>query len=141
MSALLQTKPSTLAQLRESGWRSRSVKQEMRENFTRMLAADEPLYPGIVGYEDTVIPEINIALLAGHDMLFLGEKGQAKSRLMRSLVRFLDEELPYLAVDGIPVHEDPYAPITDAESDSWLSTLKIKFRSLGGLESSDMRND
>lgn len=107
-------KPSTLAELRESGWRSRSVKDEIRRNFMRMLAGDEPLFPGIIGYEDTVIPEINIALLAGHDMLFLGEKGQAKSRLMRSLVRFLDPVVPYLNIPGLPIHEDPFAPITSA---------------------------
>ncbi len=110
----MSNKPATLADLRKSGWRSRSVKQEIQENFTRMLANDEPLFPGIVGYEDTVIPEINIALLSGHDMLFLGEKGQAKSRLMRSITRFLDEELPYLDIPGSPIHEDPYAPITSA---------------------------
>jgi magnesium chelatase subunit I len=106
------TRPTTLSQLKESGWRSKSVKQEILDNFTRMLANDEELFPGIVGYEDTVIPEINIALLAGHDMLFLGEKGQAKSRLMRSLVRFLDEAVPYLDIPGVPIHEDPYHPIT-----------------------------
>src|SRR5438067_7768577 len=79
-----------------------------------MLQSGEELFPGIVGYENTVIPEINIALLAGHDLLFLGEKGQAKSRLMRSLVRFLDEAIPYLDEPSIPVHEDPYKPITRA---------------------------
>jgi len=77
-----------------------------------MLAADESLFPGIIGYEDTVIPEINIAIIAGHDMLFLGEKGQAKSRLMRGLIRFLDEFVPYLEIPNCPVHEDPYRPIT-----------------------------
>lgn len=112
MSATTSTRPVTLAQLRDSGWQSKTVKQEILANFTRMLAADETLYPGIIGYEDTVIPEINIALLAGHDMLFLGEKGQAKSRLMRSLVAFLDPEIPYLDIPGAPIHEDPYAPIT-----------------------------
>ena len=61
-----------------------------------MLAAGEELFPGIIGYDDTVIPEINLALLSGHDILFLGEKGQAKSRIMRMLVRFLDEWLPYI---------------------------------------------
>jgi magnesium chelatase subunit I len=105
-------RPSTLAQLRASGWKSRPIKEEMRSNFLKQLEAKEDLFPGIVGYEHTVIPEINIALLAGHDMLFLGEKGQAKSRLMRSLVRFLDDELPYLDIPGCPVHEDPYRPIT-----------------------------
>jgi len=120
----MNTSPSTLpsnlqqitnlAELRESGWQSKSVKQEMLDNFTRKLAANEELFPGIVGYEDTVIPEINIALLAGHDMLFLGEKGQAKSRLMRSLVQFLDDCIPYLDIPGVPIHEDPFHPITHA---------------------------
>jgi magnesium chelatase subunit I len=79
-----------------------------------MLQAGEDLFPGIIGYDSTVIPEINLALIAGHDMLFLGEKGQAKSRLMRSLVRFLDDAVPYLDLPGCPVHEGPYRPITSA---------------------------
>lgn len=105
-------RPANLADLRESGWQSKTVKREIQDNFVRMLAADEELFPGIVGYEDTVIPDINVALLSGHDMLFLGEKGQAKSRLMRALVRFLDPAVPYLDVPGLAVHEDPYNPIT-----------------------------
>lgn len=108
------SRPRTLAELRASGWRSKTVKQEIRDNFLRLLEAGEPLFPGIIGYDNTVIPEINLAILAGHDMLFLGEKGQAKSRLMRSLVRFLDEAIPYLDIPGCPVHEDPYRPITRA---------------------------
>jgi magnesium chelatase subunit I len=112
----------TLAALRASGWRSRSVKQELRENFTIALAeasregaaASERLFPGIVGYDDTVLPEIANALLAGHDLLFLGEKGQGKSRLMRLLPRFLDEWVPFLDIPGSPVHEDPERPITKA---------------------------
>lgn len=104
--------PTNLKDLRASGWESRSVKAELRENFVRGLRAGDELFPGIVGYENTVIPEINIALLAGHDMLFLGEKGQAKSRLMRLLVRFLDEATPYIDVPGSPVHDDPYRPIS-----------------------------
>lgn len=114
--------PQTLAELRASGWQSRSVKEEIRTNFLRMLQANEDLFPGIIGYEHTVIPEINIALLAGHDLLFLGEKGQAKSRLMRSLVRLLDEQLPYLHLPGNPVHDNPYAPITKAGKDLLAST-------------------
>ena len=106
--------PATLAELQASGWKSRSVKDEVRENFLRMLRTGDELFPGIVGYDQTVIPEINIALLAGHDMLFLGEKGQAKSRVMRLLVRFLDEHLPYLDDAAIPLHDDPFAPITSA---------------------------
>ena len=107
-----QTRPSNLRQLKESGWTSRSVKQELRENFIAALQSGEPLFPGIVGYEDTVIPEIELAILAGHDMLFLGEKGQAKSRMMRMLIRFLDEEIPFIDHPDLVVHEDPLAPIT-----------------------------
>jgi len=106
------TRPTNLIELRESGWVSKPVKQEIYDNFMRMLSQGEELFPGIIGYEDTVIPEINIGLIAKHDLLFLGEKGQAKSRLMRHIARFLDDELPYLDVPGVPVHEDPYRPIT-----------------------------
>ena len=95
-------KPSTLRQLRESGWQSKPVKREIHDNFLASLARGDELFPGILGYDDTVLPEISIALLARHDLLFLGEKGQAKSRLMRSLVRFLDAEIPYLAIPGAP---------------------------------------
>lgn len=105
-------RPTTLAELTACGWTTKTVKQEMRDNLTAMLATGEELYPGIVGYEDTVIPEINLGILAGHDLLFLGEKGQAKSRIMRLLVRFLDEWVPYLDHPGLMVHEDPTHPIT-----------------------------
>jgi magnesium chelatase subunit I len=108
------TRPATLAELRASGWISKSVKREIYDNFMAMLSRGDELFPGIIGYEDTVIPEINLALIAQHDLLFLGEKGQAKSRLMRSLAGFLDEEIPYLDVSGAPLHEDPYRPITRA---------------------------
>lgn len=107
-------KPTTLSQLRASGWQSKSVKREIHDNFLAALARGDELFPGIVGYDSTVIPEINLALLAGHDQLFLGEKGQGKSRLMRSLVRFLDPEVPYLDIPGVAVHEDPLKPITTA---------------------------
>ena len=107
-------KPSTLRQLRESGWQSKTVKREIHDNFLAALAKGEELFPGIVGYDSTVIPEINLALLAGHDQLFLGEKGQGKSRLMRAIIRFLDAEVPYLDIPGVAVHEDPLKPITAA---------------------------
>ncbi len=107
-------RPTTLKDLRASGWTSKTVKNEVRANFLRMLQAGEDLFPGIVGYENTVLPEINLALIAGHDVLFLGEKGQAKSRLMRSLVRFLDDEIPFIDHPSLAVHEDPYHPITTA---------------------------
>ena len=105
-------RPTTLKELRASGWQSKPIKQELRDNFIIALSAGDELFPGIIGFDDTVIPEINNGLIAEHDMLFLGEKGQAKSRLMRSLIRFLDEYLPYLDIQGCPVHEDPYHPIT-----------------------------
>jgi len=111
-TSVTETLPTNLSELQASGWKSKSVKTEMLDNFTRMLSSDEELFPGIVGYEDTVIPEINIALLAGHDILFLGEKGQAKSRIMRMLTRFLDEWIPYIDHPDLPFHEDPSSPIT-----------------------------
>ncbi|TWT66053.1 magnesium chelatase [Allorhodopirellula solitaria] len=111
---LTSPEPTNLRDLLSSGWQSKTVKREIRDNFSRMLAAGDELFPGIVGYDDTVIPEINLALLAGHDMLFLGEKGQAKSRLMRQLVRFLDPHVPYIDDPELPVHEDPLAPISAA---------------------------
>ncbi len=106
-------KPTNLAELRASGWVSKTVKHEIHDNFLARLAhGDGDLFPGIVGYEDTVLPEINIAILAGHDMLFLGEKGQAKSRLMRSIVGFLDDAIPYIDIQEAPLHDDPLRPIT-----------------------------
>ncbi len=112
MNTLTATRATNLQELIDQGYHSKSIKQEIIDNFTTMLANGEELFPGILGYEDTVIPEINIALLSGHDLLFMGEKGQAKSRLMRSLVRFLDPEIPYLDLPGCPFHEDPLKPIS-----------------------------
>ncbi|HEX3659610.1 MAG TPA: magnesium chelatase [Pirellulales bacterium] len=114
MATTTALKPANLRELRDSNWVSRPIKQEIQENFMARLAAGEQLFPGIIGYDDTVIPEINLALIAGHDMLFMGEKGQAKSRLMRSLVRFLDDEIPYIALPELPLREDPLRPITSA---------------------------
>jgi len=113
-SASGKSLPRTLGDLHASGWRSKPVKQEIHDNLVAALARGDDLFPGILGYDDTVIPEIINAILAQHDILFLGEKGQAKSRLMRMLVRFLDEKVPYLDIAGSPVHEDPLHPITRA---------------------------
>jgi magnesium chelatase subunit I len=107
-------RPTNLRELRESGWQSRTVKEELRSNLVSKLEDKTPLFTGIVGYDDTVIPEVVLAILAGHDMLFLGEKGQAKSRMMRQLVQLLDPWIPYIAHPELPVHEDPYQPITTA---------------------------
>lgn len=110
--SIAAARPRNLKELRESGWQSKSVKREIYDNFIRRLADGEELFPGVIGYDDTVIPEINLGVIAGHDLLFLGEKGQAKSRLMRNLVRFLDEQVPYLDLPDAPFHEDPYHPIS-----------------------------
>ncbi len=110
MEATVTQEPTTLGELKASGWRSKSVKQELHDNLLRMLTDKAKLFPGIVGYDNTVIPEIIIAILAQHDMLFMGEKGQAKSRLMRALIVLLDPEIPFLA--GTELHDDPLNPIT-----------------------------
>jgi magnesium chelatase subunit I len=88
------------------------VKDEMRRNLQEMLRKREPLFPGIVGYDDTVLPQIVNAILSKHNMILLGLRGQAKSRILRSLVRFLDEWMP--AVAGCEIHDSPYAPICRA---------------------------
>jgi magnesium chelatase subunit I len=112
MTIMTTERPTTLAELRQSGWKSKPVKQEIHDNFLQRLQAGKELYPGIIGYDDTVLPELNIAILAQHDILFLGEKGQAKSRLMRLVASFLDDAIPYIADSDIPVHDDPFRPIT-----------------------------
>ena len=101
---------STLGQLRASGWRSRPVKQEVRANAAARIAAGQPVVGGLVGYESTVLPALENALLAGHDIIFLGERGQAKTRIMRGLADLLDEWLPIIA--GSEVLDDPYQPIS-----------------------------
>ena len=102
----------TIGQLRAAGWASRTVKDEMRANLLARLGEGEPLFPGIVGYDDTVIPAIENAILAGHDLVFLGERGQAKTRLARLLVGLLDDVVPM--IDGGELHDDPYLPISAA---------------------------
>ena len=104
--------PATLGELRESGWRSRSVKEELRSNLLARIAAGEQTFPGIVGYEETVIPAVENAILAGQDIVFLGERGQAKTRLARQLVTLLDPFLP--VVRGGELNDDPFAPISAA---------------------------
>ncbi|MGH9105763.1 MAG: sigma 54-interacting transcriptional regulator [Acidimicrobiales bacterium] len=102
--------PSTVGELRASGWRSRPVKEEVRANAAARIAAGQALVEGMVGYDSTVLPALENALLAGHDIIFLGERGQAKTRLMRSLVALLDQWLPVVA--GSEVLDDPYHPIS-----------------------------
>lgn len=102
--------PRTLGELRASGWRSRTVKDEIRANAVARIEAGQPLFDGVLGYEDTVMPQLENALLAGHDVIFLGERGQAKTRMIRSLVQLLDEWMPIVA--GSEINDDPYHPVS-----------------------------
>jgi magnesium chelatase subunit I len=106
----MSSKATTVAELKASGYASRSVKDEIRANLLAALARDEPLFPGVVGYEDTVLPQLVNALLARQNFILLGLRGQAKSRIIRQLTRFLDEEMPILA--GSEVNDDPLRPIS-----------------------------
>ncbi len=102
--------PTDLGGLRASGWTSRPVKDELRSNAVARIRSGEPLFPEVLGYEDTVFPQLENALLAGHDLIFLGERGQAKTRMIRSLVDLLDEWLPVVA--GSEINDDPFQPIS-----------------------------
>jgi magnesium chelatase subunit I len=106
----MTSRPATLGQLRDSGWESIPVKDEVRRNAAARIAAGQPLVAGVLGYEDTVLPQVENALLAGHDIIFLGERGQAKTRMIRSLTGLLDEWLP--VVSGSEILDDPYHPIS-----------------------------
>ncbi len=101
--------PRTLGELKAAGYRSLSVRDEMRRNLLKRLERGERILPGVVGFDDTVIPEIENAILSGHHMVFLGERGQAKSRIIRGLVGLLDDEIP--VVEGCALNDDPLAPI------------------------------
>jgi magnesium chelatase subunit I len=106
----MSSRPATLGQLRESGWESIPVKEEVRRNAAARVAAGEPLVDRVLGYEDTVMPQLENALLAGHDVIFLGERGQAKTRIIRSLTGLLDEWMPIVA--GSEINDDPYNPVS-----------------------------
>ena len=116
-SALAREKPATLGALKQSRTYdlrklARSVKEEMRENLLQALAAKKPLFPGVHGYDDTVVPQIANALLSRHNFVLLGLRGQAKSRILRGLARFLDEEIPVL--EGCEISDNPLRPICRA---------------------------
>src|SRR5689334_7246154 len=109
------TKPTTLGDLKQTEWASparlnRTVKDEMRENLICLLENGATLFPGIVGYEETVVPHLVNAVLSRHNFILLGLRGQAKSRILRQLVTLLDEEVPFLA--GSEVNDSPFAPIS-----------------------------
>src|SRR3982751_5951814 len=103
-------KPRTVGELRRTGYQVLPVKEEMRKNLIARLRDGGPLFPGIIGYDDTVIPQVENAILSGQDIIFLGERGQAKTRMARSLVNLLDEEIPI--IKGSEVNDDPYEPIS-----------------------------
>lgn len=100
----------TLGELKKSNWVSKSVKEEMRQNLIRMMKEGETLFPGILGFEKTVIPQLEHAILARHDLILLGLRGQAKTRILRMLVHFLDEYIPI--VEGSEINDDPLQPIS-----------------------------
>ncbi|OGO05937.1 MAG: magnesium chelatase [Chloroflexi bacterium RBG_13_54_9] len=104
-----RNKPRTIGELRASGYQAISVKAEMRKNLIEKIKSGEELFPGIIGFEQSVIPQVENAILSGQDIVFLGERGQAKSRMNRSLVNLLDEEIP--AIAGCEINDNPYDPI------------------------------
>jgi magnesium chelatase subunit I len=103
-------RPRTVGELRASGYRVEPVKDEMRRNLIAKIQTNETLFPEILGYEETVVPQVQNAILSRHDILFLGLRGQAKTRMLRQLVGLLDETIPI--VEGSEVHDNPYAPLS-----------------------------
>lgn len=112
-------RPSTLGELKASGYRMESVKDEMRRNLIAAIQEGRALFPEILGYEETVLPQIQNAILSRHDMLFLGLRGQAKTRMLRQLVHFLDDAMP--VIEGSEVNDHPYAPISKEGRDRVVS--------------------
>src|SRR5207302_1355487 len=106
------SEPRTIGELRASGYQTKTVKQELRDNLIARLKNGTGLFPGIVGYEESVLPQIENALLSGQDIVFLGERGQAKTRRARLLIELLDSEMP--AVAGCEINDNPFAPICQA---------------------------
>ncbi|MFM9225482.1 MAG: sigma 54-interacting transcriptional regulator [Actinomycetota bacterium] len=102
--------PRTLGALRSSGWQSLPVKEELRRNAVAAIRDGRPLFDGVMGFEETVMPQLENALLAGHDVVFLGERGQAKTRMIRSLTNLLDEWMPI--IEGSEINDDPYNPVS-----------------------------
>ncbi|MBI4180445.1 MAG: magnesium chelatase [Chloroflexi bacterium] len=105
----MQTKARTIGELRTSGYRPVSIREEIRRNLISLIKEKKPVFTGIIGYDDTVIPQIENALLSGQDIIFLGERGQAKSRIMRLMVNLLDDEIPI--IKGCEINDNPFNPI------------------------------
>ncbi len=104
-----QNKAKTIGELKASGYQPVSLREEMRRNLLAMIKERKKIFPGIIGFDDTVIPQIENAIISGQDIIFLGERGQAKSRIMRLLVNLLDEEIPI--IKGCEINDNPFAPI------------------------------
>ena len=117
---MVKERPRTLGELKASGYRMESVKDEMRRNLVAKIQSGGPLFPDILGYEETVVPQIQNAILSRHDVLFLGLRGQAKTRMLRQLVHLLDEAMP--VVDGSEVNDHPYAPVSKESRDRVAAT-------------------
>ena len=108
-------KIKTLGELKKAGYKRKSVKEEIRENLVKKLKNKEQTFPGIVGYEDSVIPDTERALLSRHNILFLGLRGQAKTRMARQMIQLLDEYIPFIT--GSEINDDPLAPISKFAKD------------------------
>src|SRR6185369_17540013 len=104
--------PATIAELRAAGWTSRTVKEELRANLLDRLATGRGILPGIIGFGESVVPAVENAIVAGQDIVFLGERGQAKTRMARLLTELLDSEMPAMA--GCEINDNPFAPICQA---------------------------
>ena len=124
--------PRTLGELRQSPFseanlRTRRVKDEMRDNLIAKIRQSGSIFPGIVGYDDTVVPQITNAILSRHNFILLGLRGQAKSRILRALTSLLDPQMPYIA--GCEIHDNPYAPSAPAAGkrlQSWAIALRSR---------------
>ena len=107
---MIKNKINSLSELKKSGYVSKSIKDEIRDNLIKKIKAKENAFPGILGYEDSVIPDTERALLSRHNILFLGLRGQAKTRMARQMVELLDEYIPFIA--GSEINDDPLNPIS-----------------------------
>jgi magnesium chelatase subunit I len=103
---MTKKKPTTLGELKKQGYVSKSIKDEVRDNLIKKIKAKENAFPGILGYEDSVIPDTERALLSRHNILFLGLRGQAKTRMARQMIQLLDEYIPVVA--GSEINDDPF---------------------------------